>query len=259
MTGRIGGFDAHMHVNDPAFSPDRDERIESLAARGYSGMVTGWDLASSETAVGLAARHGNLFAAAGIHPCCLPPDLSGAMRRLSLLAASGARAIGECGLDETAAAADGRQQEALSAQLDLALALRLPAVLHVRGRHGAMLALLRRRKENPPLLLHGASLSRELLSEYLKLGCMISIGGLAARSGAKRAKETAALVPGDRLCLETDCPFQPPAAGEACLPESLLSVAGAVAAIRGADRDTILALTQKNARRFYRLPWEETA
>lgn len=257
MTDRIDGFDAHMHLNDPAFQAGREEILHRLALRGYEGAVSGWDIPSSETALELASRHTNLHAAVGIHPCYLPEDPDGAMRRLRELAASGARAIGECGLDETGAEPMDKQIGMLNRQLDLACQIGLPVVLHVRGRHGAMLSLLKKRTTNPPLLLHGASLGRELLREYLGLGCLISVGGMVARERGKRAQETAGLVPPDRLLIETDCPWQAPVPGRQSQPEDLAVVSHAVAKQRNTDGETVLKVTRENAHRFFGLPLEE--
>ena len=259
MTRRIDGFDAHMHLNDPAFAVGLGRRIDDLAERGYAGAVAGWDFPSSEAALELASAHSNLCAAVGFHPCFLPENLSGALAALSGLARCGAAAIGECGLDETSPASPGLQREALEAQLDLACSLGLPAVLHVRGRHGAMLEVLRSRKSNPKLLLHGASLSRELFGAYLETGCMISLGGLVLRRGAKRARDTAQAVPADRLLIETDCPYQPPIPGIKNEPENLLAIAQAVAERRETDAETVLKTTGRNARRFFGLTTEGMA
>ena len=250
------GFDAHMHLNETAFEEERDKRIDRLAALGYEGAVSGWDLASSKTALELALRHPNLHAVVGFHPCYLPRNLSDALSALCDLAGSGAVAIGECGLDETSCAEELFQREALHAQLDLACQLSLPAVLHVRGKHGALLDVLHSRRQNPPLLLHGASLSRELLREYLALGCRISLGGLAARSGAKKARETAKAVPDDLLLIETDCPYQPPVPGTQSGPEDLFVVARAIAELRGTDEQSVLDRTRENAYRFFGLMTE---
>ena len=256
VTQRIDRFDAHMHLNDPAFAVGLGRRIDELAECGYAGAVSGWDFPSSERALELASAHSNFCATVGFHPCFLPENLPGALAALSGLAKCGAAAIGECGLDETSSASPEFQREALEAQLDLACSLGLPAVLHVRGRHGAMLEVLRSRKSTPKLLLHGASLSRELLCAYLETGCMISLGGLILRRGAKRAPDTAKAVPPDRLMIETDCPYQPPMPGMKNEPENLLAIAFAVAESRETDAETVLKITEKNARRFFGLTTE---
>ena len=253
----INGFDAHMHLNDAAFADGLGGRLERLAEAGYEGAVSGWDIPSSRAAMEIARKQPFLCATAGIHPCYIPEDLNEALSVLTNLAGSGAAAIGECGFDEKAAASLHRQREVFEAQLDLAVSLSLPVVLHVRGRHGALLEVLRSWRGCVPMLLHGASLSKELLKAYLDLGCMISIGALAVRENAIRTRETAKWVPSDCLLIETDCPFQPPALGIRNEPEFLSAVASAVSECRGSDVDNVLMITRENARRFYGKPAEE--
>ena len=256
LPGSLPCFDAHMHLNDKAFDECRDTVASYLTRSGYEGVCAGWDLPSSRDALLLTERWTGIHAAVGLHPAYLPERITGdLLDALSGLAQlEGAVAIGECGLDAACAVPDSVQRAALEAQLDLALALGMPAVLHVRGRHGDMIRLLEARNRLPACMLHGASLSREMARAYLEIGCMISIGGAVAWENSRRAKETAEIVPEDRLLLETDCPFQSPLRGEISRPESLFLIAEKAAEIRSMETDALLVHTADNARAFFGLP-----
>ena len=64
MEAITGIFDSHAHYDDPAFDPDRESLLASLAGAGVEAAMTiGADLATSQAAVALAERHPFLWAA----------------------------------------------------------------------------------------------------------------------------------------------------------------------------------------------------
>lgn len=69
-------------------------------------------------------------------------------------------------------------------------------------------------------------------------------------------RRAVALIPADRLLLETDCPYLAPAPWRGKRNEPALSVftARAVAAARGADPEELWQTCGDNARRFFNLP-----
>ena len=73
---------------------------------------------------------------------------------------------------------------------------------------------------------------------------------------AAKVKESAAIVPDDRILIETDCPYLPPVPhrGELNYSGYLHFTCQGVADARGADYDTIAKLTFENAKRFFRIP-----
>ena len=144
MEAITGIFDSHAHYDDPAFDPDRESLLASLAGAGVEAAMTiGADLATSQAAVALAERHPFLWAAVGVHPhgaARLPPDW---LRQLEGLSAHPkVRAIGEIGYDYHY---DGdwkeAQRAAFEAQLQLAARLEKPVVIHDREAHGDTLEI----------------------------------------------------------------------------------------------------------------------
>ena len=136
-------FDTHAHYDDEAFDADRDEVLST-----FDGLVIdpGCTLASSQAAIDLAARHPNVYAAVGIHPenCgdFLPEHIN-VLRRLARQPK--VVAIGEIGLDYYWAENPPRefQQQVFRAQLELALELDLPVIVHDREAHGDSLTIVR--------------------------------------------------------------------------------------------------------------------
>src|SRR5690242_20017711 len=93
--------DTHAHLNDRRFSHDLPAVLARAAAGGIGAIVVvGYNLASSQEAVRLAARHERLWAAVGIHPHDARHATEEALAELRRLAAAPkVIALGECGLD----------------------------------------------------------------------------------------------------------------------------------------------------------------
>ena len=262
MEAITGIFDSHAHYDDPAFDPDRESLLASLAGAGVEAAMTiGADLDSSRAAVALAERHPFLWAAVGVHPhgaAQLPPDWLQQLEGLS--AHPKVRAIGEIGYDYHY---DGdwkeAQRAAFEAQLQLAARLEKPVVIHDREAHGDTLELLRRYR--PAGVVHCYSGSAEMAKEVLSLGMYIGFTGVLTFKNARRALEAAAVVPLDRLLVETDCPYMAPEPfrGKRCDSTLLPHTIGRLAAVKGVSPQELADITNQNARRLFGIPRERGA
>ena len=259
MEAITGIFDSHAHYDDPAFDPDRESLLASLAGAGVEAAMTiGADLATSQAAVALAERHPFLWAAVGVHPhgaAQLPPDWLQQLEDLS--AHPKVRAIGEIGYDYHY---DGdwkeAQRAAFEAQLQLAARLEKPVVIHDREAHGDTLELLRRYR--PAGVVHCYSGSAEMAKEVLSLGMYIGFTGVVTFKNARRALEAAGVVPLDRLLVETDCPYMAPEPfrGKRCDSTLLPHTIGRLAAVKGVSPQELADITNQNARRLFGIPRE---
>lgn len=262
MEAITGIFDSHAHYDDPAFDPDRESLLASLAGAGVEAAMTiGADLATSQAAVALAERHPFLWAAVGVHPhgaAQLPPDWLQQLEGLS--AHPKVRAIGEIGYDYHY---DGdwkeAQRAAFEAQLQLAARLEKPVVIHDREAHGDTLELLR--KYRPAGVVHCYSGSAEMAKEVLSLGMYIGFTGVVTFKNARRALEAAGVVPLDRLLVETDCPYMAPEPfrGKRCDSTLLPHTIGRLAAVKGVSPQELADITNQNARRLFGIPRERGA
>jgi len=226
-------IDSHCHLQADRFSGDVDEVIAAALGAGVERLlVPGWNGWSSDAAIELVDRHPWLDAAVGVHPhdAAKVPDAEWA-RIAALGADPRVAAIGETGLDYDRVFSPIPEQRAnLRRNLALALETGKPAILHVRspaGRRDAQDALLDELRaagfgaaasvaafgERPPALLHSFSGPADFARAALDLGLVISISGLAFRRGEEPTAEVAALVPPERLLVETDSPFLSPPGG----------------------------------------------
>ena len=253
-------FDTHAHYDDEAFTPDRDKLLASLPSQGVALVLNpGCDLPSSRSALALAQKYPPIYAAVGIHPenCgqYTPTEDLPALRALA--EHPKAVAIGEIGLDYYWAENPPRslQRQVLRDQLALAEALALPVIVHDREAHGDSLALV---KEFPGVrgVFHCFSGSVEMAQELVALGWMISFTGVLTYKNARRALETAAAVPLDRLMIETDSPYMAPVPcrGQRCDSRLLIYICEKLAEIKGISPEECAQITLENGKRFFQVP-----
>ena len=227
MAGPI--FDSHAHYQSHQFDGDREALLQSLPAAGVTGVVEcATDFATSKGALELAA----------IAP---------------LLAEKKAVAVGEIGLDHHWPVPKDAQLELFEAQIRLALELDKPVIVHDREAHADTYALLK--KYRPKGVLHCFSGSAEDAAWLTAQGMYIGFGGAATFKGAKRAVKAAAIVPPDKLLLETDCPYMAPepCRGRRCDSSLIAHTAAFLAEVRGEETERLLETTCQNARALFGL------
>ncbi len=225
--------DAHCHLQAERFRDDVEQVIGAARLAGVERLlVPGWNGWSSEAAVALATRYPWLDAAVGVHPHDAAKVEEAEWGRMAALAADErVVAIGETGLDSDRSFSPWEAQlENLRRNLRLALETGKPAILHCRSKAGArdaqdaLLAELRAAgvggaewrdafADRPPAVIHSFSGPVDYAREMLDLGLAISFSGLVFRTGEEASAEVAALVPPDRLLVETDSPFLSPPGG----------------------------------------------
>lgn len=255
-------IDAHGHLEGRAFDSDRDEILGNLKADGIDYFFNcGSNIQTSKTSIDFAKKYDNVYAIVGIHPLDADEYSKEALEVIRDLATEEkVVAIGEIGLDNhyDDSPSPEIQEEAFRAQLDLAIELKMPVVIHAREADQKTFDILKSYKEAHQdfvALLHCFSGSVELMREYMKLGFYISLGGVTTFKNAKKPKEVAVEVPLDRLLLETDCPYMTPVPfrGKRNEPKYVLHTAKNIASLRGISLEDLETQTDANTLRFYRL------
>ena len=250
-------FDSHCHLTDSPLAQDLDGVLQRAINSGVKNfMVPGYDLVSSRSACRLASANSSIYAAIGLHPAWLTPTSNFSpepFRQLARLRAP--VAIGEIGLDYALKEYSAvHQAEVLRAQLELATILSLPVIIHCRRAFEPLYLILR---ESPKVVgvLHAYGGGPQLAEKFLSLGYYIGFGGGLTRSQARKVRETALMVPVERILLETDAPYigsHTVAKGES-EPRDVLAVARSLAELRGWDISETAALTTANACRLFNL------
>ena len=166
-------------------------------------------------------------------------------------------AVGETGLDfhyhpETADA----QCALFAAQLRLADEWSLPAIIHTREADEATLRVL----DGTPWrgnglrgVVHCFTGNIEFAAQLLERQLAISFSGIVTFRNADMLRESAAMVPDERLLIETDTPFLAPVPmrGQRNEPAFVAHVAACLAAVRNTTPKRIAELTRQNALRIF--------
>ena len=175
-------------------------------------------------------------------------------------------AVGEIGLDYHYSPETSRpQQDLFSAQLELARDLRLPVIIHNRDADCDMLALLTAHARGwggaPDQIgvLHCFTGNESMARSLLDLGYMISFSGIVTFRNADALRAVAAIIPSDRLLMETDTPYLAPVPhrGQPNEPAFLPAVASLLATVRGEPIDSLARITSANAAALFGWPLSE--
>ncbi len=163
-------------------------------------------------------------------------------------------ALGECGLDRKKGGELSRQIRFLLGHFRPAREREIPLVLHCVGCFDCLIALMDEHAL-PPSIVHSYAGAPELAHELVRRGHYIGISGAVCDPRAKRLRRTVAALPLDRLLIETDAPSQTPVMHRPAPnePAWLVSVARAVAEIRGITLEELAHASHENALRVLRL------
>lgn len=248
--------DTHCHLQSGNFNADREEVIDRTLEALAWAVVIGDDLPTSRAAVSLVRAR--LYATVGLHPYHAASCDDAALAELRELAgAPGVKAIGEIGLDyHNVYAPPETQAAAFAKQLALAIELGLPVVIHNRDSDADAFAIL---KEHAPQLagcvMHCFGSDAGFAEACCGLGFYISFAGNVTYPKAQNLREAAAVVPLDRLLVETDAPYLAPVPlrGKRCEPAYVAHTAAFLAGLRGVSVEDFTRQTTENAGRFYRM------
>lgn len=252
-------IDSHTHL----FLCDggEDELVAAAAAAGVSRMLTvGMDRGTNAAAVASAERHEAVFASIGRHPNEASGFDEATAAEIAELGAHGkVRAIGETGLDfYRDHATPDEQRRAFAAQIEIAIELDLPIVIHARdpeGETGAtdeIFATLDARAGDQPVILHCFS-APQRVGDAAERGWYCSFAGNATYPSAKDLLFAATKVPEDRLLVETDAPYLAPQPyrGKRNQPAFVVETARAVAEVRGVTNEDLERTVETNARALF--------
>lgn len=278
-------IDTHTHLNFGAFVNDWKAVVDrALAAQVEKMIVVGVDLESSQRAVELASPHEALYASVGIHPHHVRAvseasnfEIAKMFERLEILAHEPkVVAIGETGLDyhlyqntkyeirNTKQEWDhvkNVQKQLLGKQVELALKLQKPLILHSREAGADVLDVIEHFAKTegvwPKGVFHCFDGNLTFLKAVLKAHFYVGFTGqITYVSDRARVAKT---VPLDRLLLETDSPFMPPFAKASggktprgrSEPKDVTIVAQFHALTRGITVSSVETHTTVNAQRLF--------
>lgn len=247
-------IDNHCHLNFEVYDTDREEVLQRMLHDGVGAIVVGINRDTSKKAVELAKENENLWSIVGLHPINTSPSFDEETKKTvsegeifdtdyyrELARDSRCVGIGECGFDFFRVSADSYdiQEKAFRAQIELALELDKPLMLHMRSGNG-----LNAYQESLKILreynvtrgeAHFFAGSIEDAKDFLDLGFHISFTGVI--TFAKQYEELVKYIPNDRLLSETDSPYVAPVPfrGKRCEPTYVTEVVEKMVRIKDED------------------------
>ncbi|OFZ54628.1 MAG: hypothetical protein A2428_01765 [Bdellovibrionales bacterium RIFOXYC1_FULL_54_43] len=255
--------DSHCHLNHDYAPKSGDDLVREAALAGVETLVTvGTEISAIEQVAGLSERHPGVYHAIGIHP----HEATGMKDEDCAILERAARhpkcrAIGEIGLDYHYDFSPREVQRArFVEQLDLALRVKLPVIVHSREAEEDLVAALTPYARKVPSgripgVIHCFTGTRAFGEACLALGFFISFSGVITFKNSDDLRTCARVFPLDRLMIETDSPYLAPVPfrGKKCEPSMVAFTAQKLAEIRGLSVEEIARVTTENAKRFFGL------
>lgn len=217
-----------------------------------------FDRETQERGFRLFGDNPRIWFAVGLHPQSareFEPDMLAQVERLSHHAR--VVAIGEVGLDYFRDyAAVPNQEECFRAMIRLAIARKLPLVIHSRdAREDTLRILKEERAGDVGGVMHCYAYDPDTALELVDMGFHISFPCFVTYP-KRNQHEVAAVVPLDRMLLETDAPFIPPQSrrGQRNEPAAVAESCRVLADLRGLPAEELARITTANAARLFGLP-----
>ena len=250
--------DTHAHLNLKDYKNDADEVIERALENGVWMINAGVGFETSKKAVELAEKFSGVYAAVGFHPNDSKEEFDYSVLK-ELAANPKVVAIGETGLDyhrieNNELRIKEKQKEIFKKQIELALELEKPLIIHCREAHNDLLEILNSKfsiLNSQPGVLHSFSGGLEEAGKYREMGFKIAFNGIITFS--RDYDEVILRTPLEDILIETDCPFLTPVPyrGKRNEPLYVIEVAKKIAEIKELSLEKIAGQTTENAKELF--------
>ncbi|MBN1124969.1 MAG: TatD family hydrolase [Sedimentisphaerales bacterium] len=251
-------IDTHAHLTFDELVADVDQVLSRSRLVGVRKWITvGTDSEHNRKAVELTRMHEGIFAAVGIHPHHAKDVTSDDMALLRELAQEEkVVAIGETGLDfHYNFSRQDAQRQIFRAQLDMAAEFNLPVVVHCRNAFEETLAILTDfTGKLKGVVFHCYSEGAPQAEALLERGYFLSFTGIVTFNSGNQVREAAAIVPTDRMMIETDCPYISPVPvrnQRPCEPALLIHTAQKIAEIKQIPLDRLALELSNTSKTFF--------
>ena len=250
-------IDSHCHLADTTFADDLDAVVQRAVDSGITHalvILAAGDAAEARQAERLRALWSGVRFSAGVHPHqaheCTREGAARAAVRRAFDADPFTRTIGEIGLDyHYDFSPRDVQRRVFAEQVALARELGKPVVIHTREAADDTFDILQAEGRGEITgVFHCFTGDAALARRALKLGFSLSFAGIVTFPKADDIREAAAIVPDDRLLVETDSPFLAPVPhrGKRNEPAYVARVIETLASLRRVPHAEIDAITTAN-------------
>ncbi len=249
-------IDTHAHINIKPLINNTKEIILNAKKNKVNHIIcVGINEETNLVSLQLAKEYNEVFASVGIHPSEVDEELD-----LNLLEEQLKKdkvvALGEIGIDLYWVKDNlVRQKEVFLKQIDLAIKLNMPVIIHSRNSASLIYDLIKDKKGLTGVM-HCYSEHEELLEKFIDLGFYIGVGGIVTFKNAIIVKNIAKKIPLDKLLIETDSPYLAPVPfrGKVNEPKNVSYVLKELSNLLNISEEELITITTNNAKRlFYKL------
>ena len=209
-------IDTHIHIDGEEFKDDLDEVVARAKEAGAIQLfVPGINYDSIASMKAACERFPDFIRPMiGLHPEDVKEDYKEILGKMHQeLDNSNYIAIGEVGLDYYWSREFEKEQlDAFEQQVQWSVETQLPLMIHCRKAQNEMVKIIRRyEKELPGGVFHCFTGNQHEAAELLQFDkFVLGIGGVSTFKKSHLAEDLAAVVPIDRIVLETDAPYMAP-------------------------------------------------
>ena len=252
-------IDTHCHLDGEEFQDDLEVVVARAREAGVTAIgVPGIDLKSCDTVLELCHRYPDYcFPMLGLHPEEVKADWKEVLMAVAPLA-KGVTAIGEVGLDfYWSREFEHEQLEAFEEQVRWSVELQKPLMIHCRKAQNEMVAILKKYQDQlPGGVFHcftGNEIEARELLQFDRF--VLGIGGVLTFKKSKLPETLSAVVPLERIVLETDAPYMAPVPmrGQRNEPAFVAHVCRKLAEVYGVSEAEVSAITDANVARVFGL------
>lgn len=254
-------IDSHCHLDFDYSPKNLDDLLHEARLAGMKALMTvGTELEKIKVVQSISEKYAEVFHSVGVHPHEAKTLTDAGLEQIRQAALhSKCKAIGEIGLDYYYLhSSQEEQKKALTEQLLVAKALKLPVIIHSRDAEADLLPILldhaRQVAHQHALgVLHCFTGTKEFGESCLKAGYFISFSGIVTFKKAEAVQKCAKDFPLQKLLIETDSPFLAPVPfrGKKCEPSMVKLVAEKIAELKGTPLEEVLKVTTENATQLF--------
>lgn len=251
-------IDTHTHLDAEEFNEDRAEAFARAKEAGVEKVfLPAIDLKTTRAVLDLSRQYsGYAYPMIGLHPEEVKEDWKEQLAEIRKLLVKDFIAIGEVGLDYYWSREFEKEQlEAFEEQVKWAIETRLPLMIHCRKAQNEMVHLLRNyERELPGGVFHCFTGNQKEAEELLSFDkFVLGVGGVSTFKSSHLREDLPAVVPLDRIVLETDSPYMAPVPYRGKRNESafVVEVLKVLAAAYGISADELAVHTNQNVERVF--------
>ena len=253
-------IDTHTHLDAEEFNEDRAEAFARAREAGVGKVfLPAIDVKTTHAVLALSREYpGYAYPMIGLHPEEVKADWKEQLAELRKMQISDFIAIGEIGLDYYwSREFEHEQLEAFEEQVKWAIETRLPLMIHCRKAQNEMVHLLRQyQKALPGGVFHCFTGNQKEAEELLSFdNFVLGIGGVSTFKSSHLREDLPAVVPMNRIVLETDSPYMAPVPFRGKRNESafVLEVLKTLAKAYGVSEEEFAKQTNETVERVFHI------